>query len=307
MSHTSIPALQATNREIDRSLEAFGELESAIHELNNPAALRERMENEGYLFLPGLLRREEVLAARRVIAERLVESGQVNPDAPLMDMIARPEANVAFMPELAHDNPLLQRVLYDGPMIAFFEQFLGGEVRHFDYTWVRAVAPGRGTAPHMDVVFMGRGTPRLYTAWTPIGDVPLSMGGLLILEKSHKHERLNNGYGRKDVDSFCNNKRGEGYTKMGGGGNIALSGWLSKDAVKLRERLGGRWLTADFRAGDVLIFSMFTVHTSLDNGSNAIRLSTDTRYQLASEPIDERWVGENPIGHGPEGKRGMIC
>jgi len=52
---------------------------------------------------------------------------------------------------------------------------------------------------------------------------------------------------------------------------------------------------------------MYTVHTSLDNGANAIRLSTDTRYQLASEPIDERWVGEKPIGHGPQAKKGMIC
>jgi len=30
-----------------------------------------------------------------------------------------------------------------------------------------------------------------------------------------------------------------------------------------------------------------------------LRISTDTRYQLASEPADERWSGEEPIGHGP--------
>ncbi len=154
---------------------------------------------------------------------------------------------------------------------------------------------------------MGRGTTSLYTAWTPIGDVPLEMGGLLILERSHLHDRLNNGYGRKDVDAYCTNHVGEGYTKMGGGGNITPGGWLSKKPATLRERLGGRWLTANFQAGDVLIFSMFTVHTSLDNQSNCVRLSTDTRYQLASEPVDERWIGEHPVGHGPELKRGMIC
>jgi len=307
MQHMGIQRLRATNRELDCSLEAFGELESSSHLLGDVQALRGRMEVEGYLFLPGLLRREDVLAARRAMAERLAAAGVLDASAPLIDMIADPHAQVAFMPELAHDNPQLRRVIYDGPMIAFFERFLGGEVRHFDFTWVRAVAPGRGTPPHMDIVYMGRGTTNLYTAWTPIGDIPISMGGLLILERSHRHERLNNNYGRKDVDAYCVNKRGEGYTNMGGGGNIAATGWLSRDAVKLRERLGGRWLTADFRAGDVLIFSMFTVHTSLDNGSNAIRLSTDTRYQLASEPIDERWIGEHPIAHGPEGKRGMIC
>jgi ectoine hydroxylase-related dioxygenase (phytanoyl-CoA dioxygenase family) len=162
--------------------------------------------------------------------------------------------------------------------------------------------------PHMDVVYMGRGTKRLYTAWTPIGDIPLEQGGLMVLERSHLHERLNKGYGSKDVDTFCENRREPGYTRMGGGGNIQDGGVLSKSAVKLRERLGGRWLTAqDYRAGDVLIFSVFLVHASLDNHSNRIRLSSDSRYQSAVEPADHRWIGPNPIAHGPEGKRGMIC
>lgn len=307
MVWASIPRLTAMHQEIDTSPEYFGELESSVALLGDVAALRERMANEGYLYMPGLLNRDEVLAARHVIAGRLAAAGHLDPARPLMELAARENLDIAFMPELAHDNPALHKVLYDGPMIAFFERFLGGAVRHFDYTWVRAVAPQRGTPPHMDIVFMGRGTTNLYTAWTPIGDVPLEMGGLLILERSHLHERLNNGYGRKDVDAYCINHVGEGYTRMGGGGNITPGGWLSKNPVKLRERLGGRWLTADFHAGDVLIFSMFTVHTSLDNQSNCVRLSTDTRYQLASEPVDERWIGEHPVGHGPELKRGMIC
>jgi hypothetical protein len=258
MLETPLPRLRATKREIDQAPEVFGELVSSNHLLGDPEALRDEMDIEGYLFLPGLLNREEVLAARRVMAEQLAAKGLLDPDAPLMDVIAHPQADISFMAELAQDNPPLRRVLYDGPMMAFFERFLGGEVRHYDYTWVRAVAPERGTAPHMDIVFMGRGTTRLYTAWTPIGDVPLATGGLLILERSHKHDRLNKGYGRKDADAFCTNRRGDKYTNLGGGGNISPGGWLSKDAVKLRERLGGRWLTANFLAGDVLIFSMFT-------------------------------------------------
>jgi ectoine hydroxylase-related dioxygenase (phytanoyl-CoA dioxygenase family) len=66
-------------------------------------------------------------------------------------------------------------------------------------------------------------------------------------------------------------------------------------------------LTSEYRAGDALIFSMFTVHASLDNRSNRIRLSSDSRYQPASALADERWVGPNPIAHGQAGKRGKIC
>jgi ectoine hydroxylase-related dioxygenase (phytanoyl-CoA dioxygenase family) len=94
---------------------------------------------------------------------------------------------------------------------------------------------------------------------------------------------------------------------MGGGGNIREGGWLSNNPAKLRNALGGRWLTAEFRAGDVLIFSIYTVHASIDNKSDRVRLSSDSRYQLATEAVDERWIGENPVGHGPNAKRGMIC
>eukprot|EP01052_Picozoa_sp_SAG31_P005691 SAG31_NODE_254_length_19052_cov_8.982114_2_plen_173_part_00 len=78
------------------------------------------------------------------------------------------------------------------------------------------------------------------------------------------------------------------------------------------EGIGRRWLTSTFRMGDVLVLSIFTLHASLDNLSEQIRLSSDTRYQLASEVADERWVGEaakrniNPhaqIMH----KKGYVC
>jgi ectoine hydroxylase-related dioxygenase (phytanoyl-CoA dioxygenase family) len=192
-------------------------------------------------------------------------------------------------------------------MMAFYERFLGGEVRHFDFTWMRAVAPGRGTPPHMDIVFMGRGTTNLYTSWTPLGDISLEMGGLMVLERSHKHDRINNHYGRKDVDQYCLKPDSEEQPVMGRGGNIGRGGTLSNHPVKLRNRLGGRWLTTNYQAGDLLLFSMFTIHTSLDNHSDRIRISSDTRYQLASEPVDERWIGEHPIAHGPDAKQGIIC
>ena len=52
-----------------------------------------------------------------------------------------------------------------------------------------------------------------------------------------------------------------------------------------------------FNAGDVLIFGMWTMHGSVNNTTDRWRLSSDTRFQPASEPVDERWVGENPIAH----------
>ncbi len=309
MTIRALPHLTANHVDVDLADDKFGFLESSAHLLNDPAALQERMAAEGYLFMPGILDRDEVLAARRVCAQRLAAQGQLDTAHDIMDCVAAPGANTGFMAELAHGNDALMRVLYDagGAMMRFFETLIGGPALHFDYTWFRAVSPGKGTPPHMDVVYMGRGTKRLFTAWTPIGDIPLEQGGLMVLEKSHLHDRLNKGYGSKDVDTFCENRREPDFKQMGGGGNIQAGGVLSWNAMTLRDRLGGRWLTSDYRAGDLLVFSVFTVHTSLDNQSNRIRLSSDSRYQSAHEPADHRWMGANPIAHGPEGKRGMIC
>ena len=225
-----------------------------------------------------------------------------------MDGVLAANTRTGFAPHLALDNPPLMKVLYDGAMMRFFELFLGEPVRHFDYTWLRCVSTGSATAPHMDAVYMSRGSSNLWTAWTPLGDTPLEMGGLMLLEKGHSHERLNENYGRKDVDKFCSNRREEGYTGMGGGGNIRANGMLTGQPAKLRANLGGRWLTRpDYRAGDLLVFSILTIHAGLDNTTTRVRLSSDSRYQPAADPADERWIGADPIAHGPAAKRPMIC
>ncbi len=307
MTTATLPRLVAHGHELDTSPQCFGELRSSADISDNSAALRERMQQDGYLYLPDYLDREQVLDARHVCTQRLAAEGHLDAEFPHEESVASRDTTVKFHPDLARDNAPLMKVLYAGRMMEFYERLLGGAVRHFDFTWMRAVSPGTGTPPHCDIVYMGRGTTNLYTSWTPLGDVSLEMGGLMILENSHTISRLRENYGRKDVDAFCTNRRGDGHTDMGGGGNISRGGWLSRNPVKLRRNLGGRWLTNPFRAGDLLAFSVFTVHGSLDNQSDRIRLSSDTRYQLAGEPADERWIGEHPIGHGPNAKRGMIC
>ncbi len=307
-STATLPRLTAQGVELDTSPAKFGWLQESNDLLEEPQQLRQRAQSEGYLFLRNFFEREQVLEARRSLLSSLAQEGKLDMGADLMQGRVLPGANLSFRPDLAQGNQLLHRVIYGERAMSFWDGFFGEPARHFDFTWLRAVGPGQGTALHCDIVYMGRGTRDLWTMWTPIGDVDLEQGGLLLLERSHLHERLNENYGRKDVDSYCSNKVGEGFTKMGGGGNIREGGWLSRDPIRLQQALGGRWLTCpDFRAGDLLIFPVFTVHGSLDNHSDCARLSSDSRYQKASEPADERWIGANPSAHGEQSKRDMIC
>ncbi len=299
------PPLYCRGRQLDTDEDKLGPMESANDVLHDGDALRDRMADKGYLLLRDYLEVDKVLAARRHVMTQLAKQGQLDPDAPLMEGVPKVGAKLSFHPELAQkNNPPLQDLLYnpEGNLMSFFHHFLGGDVKHFDFTWLRCVSHGLGTPSHCDVVYMGRGTHHLYTAWVPLGDVSYDLGGLMVLEGSHKNERLRQTYGKRDVDSFCSNRPNDPARTANG-----YNGFLSEDPRQIRNTLGGRWLVSEYQAGDVVIFGMNLVHGGMDNRTHRLRLSSDSRYQLASEPADERWIGENPPGHSAAGKRGRIC
>ena len=300
-------ALTSVGHRLDTSEHNFGELRDSSYLLSDAEALRTQVQEDGYLFLRGFFRRDDVLAVRREFVSRLAALGNLEPGTDPMDAIKRTGGLAQPLPQdFGLDNPQLKPLLYSPRILNFYRDFFGEAVRHFDFTWLRFIGPGPGTQPHCDVVYMGRGErEKLMTAWTPIGDVPLHVGGLIVLEGSHlQHERLA-GYLNRDVDSYCANRPDTAAIEQGLQQGVDLrppvdrwNGNLSKNPVTLREKLGGRWLTTEFEAGDLLTFTMHTVHASLDNQSESYRISTDSRYQPASQPIDERWVGENP--HRPQ-------
>ena len=301
--------LSINGRDLDLGADALGELSIADPD-DDPAALRARLADDGYAYFPGFFARDDVLAVRRAIVDDLARAGRLAPQTDPMDAIPRAELadpDYFFTREgraRSVANQPLRRLLYDGRIIAFFAALLGGPVRHFDFTWLRTTAPGTGTWVHTDIIFMGRGTSNLWTAWVPYGDVPRAMGGLAILERSHHDETIRDVYGRQDVDTFCENLD---QAPPGDHEWPNVDPVLSEDPAALQRSLGGRWVTTDYRAGDLLVFGMHTAHGGLDNRTDRLRLTSDSRYQLASDPIDERWIGPDPVGHSAAGKRGIVC
>ena len=274
---------------LDTSPSKFGELRTSNDILDDVRAQQSRMAEDGYLFFRRFFDPELVLAARREILLKYAIIGEVDStDHPLIDGILQEPSYVdqvnllAFAESVRTGKAYLDLVLND-KLLSFYAQFLGGPVGCFSFKWPRFVRPGEGTGTHCDVVYVGRGTRNLWSSWIPIGDVPRIEGGLVMLEGSHRATQLRDYWG-KDADR----------DKVG---------WLSDDPLELHRSLGGRWLTADFEAGDVLCFSVYLAHASLDNNSpvRRCRLASDTRYQLASEAFDERWNGDitNPHG-GPQ-------
>lgn len=308
MSTATTPQIISYGHALDMADDKFGQLRDSADAADDMVELRRRFADDGYIHIKGYLDRDLVLEARAALTDRLAEAGALDPDYPTIEGIAKPDAGYIFKPEIANGCEPLQKLLYapDGRLINFYRQFYGEEIRHYDYTWLRAIGPGKGTNPHCDLPYMGRGTHKHMTCWMPYGDISYELGGLMILEGSHKRMDLLENYVYRDVDKFCENKSAD-VAKVKEG-KWTFTGTLSRNPPAVVNKFGGRWLTTEFRAGDLLTFGMFTVHASLDNQTpNRLRISSDSRYQRASEPIDERWIGVNPPAHGPNGKRGLIC
>ena len=270
--------------ELEMGSKYLGTLRDANDLLHNPEELHTRMAEDGYLLLRGLHDAEKVRATREMLLDNLNRNGQISSDYPLDRATPADGARGGFLggSKATTRNPIFLNLVESDKIMGFFARFLQSDVLTFDYKWLRVVGPGDFTGAHYDIVYMGRGTQNLYTCWTPIGDVTYDMGPLAVLVGSHRgpeYERVRATYGQMDVD------------------RDHVTGWFSSDPYEMVDRFGGQWQTTEFKAGDALIFGMYTMHGSMNNTSRRFRISCDTRYQRADEPVDERWIGENPLAH----------
>lgn len=271
-------------RDLEYPAGTLGELRDCNDLLDDAGALHARMAEDGYLFARGLIDRDKVLKARATVLNYMAERDALVPGEPVLEGV---------MPAAGRTVPMMGRraithhpdilAVYEGvELFNFFERYFGEPAITFDYKWLRGVGNEEFTGAHYDVVYMGRGSERLHTCWVPFDDIPLQKGTLAMCVGSHSDagfERIRQTYGRMDVD------------------RDNVEGWFTKDPLEIIEKFGGRWLTTEFRAGDVMIFGMYTMHASTTNVTNRYRLSADVRFQPASDPVDKRWIGRDPIGH----------
>ncbi|MEM0912407.1 MAG: phytanoyl-CoA dioxygenase family protein [Pseudomonadota bacterium] len=276
---------------IDMSSHAFGELRESSDCLSHPEQLRARMQEDGYIFLRNYLNKQTVLNARKDVLQQLSNLSLIDNTVPMDE--ARGVKSKSFK-KLDFDKkqlPAVRDLTTSDALSDFYRILLDGEPRTFDHFWVRALSPkSNSETVHSDIVYMGQGTQNLYTNWIPLGDVPKEQGPIMILEKSHQIEEIKFDYCQWDVDRNPQRWRFKH-------GQLFRGGHYSRNAPAVQKEFGLRWLTADFNVGDVVMFSTYALHCALDNLTDEVRISTDNRYQLASDPIDPRWVGEEPIGN----------
>lgn len=249
----------------------------ANDKLNDPDALRAHMDEHGYLFLKGVAPRDDLLQLRRDMLELCDEAGWLDPDADLMDGIwsgAGPhtEGNPAYMDVYRHVIHLDSfKTVPDHPVFKEIAGHITGQPVQLHRRNI-----GRITFPsnvrqtimaHQDWYYI-RGTPATYTMWVPLGNCPMQLGGLAIMNGSHKH-------------GFIDHRR---LPEV----NVPFA--LEEDQWPRGE--GIEWHASDFELGDMVMFHSHTIHRALPNlTENRLRLSIDNRYQREGEAIEPSSMG----------------
>jgi len=275
--------------------ELFGPLNEFSGDLNNLADVEQAFEKDGYLFLRGALNRDDVLSARAEVFGRLYDVGEIA--SPTSQGIATGESRRADVPEglgafwqSVSEGTALRNVTHGPALGEIMTRVLGEPARPHDLMYLRPTAIGRATALHYDYPFFAGKSSRILTAWVPLGDVALCDGPLVVVEGSHRFHDLIDPVVSVDYAADHSNDTVQA---------AAYEIPHASDPITLAAERGTRLLSAEFRAGDLMVFSGLTMHGSLDNHSpvNRVRLSVDVRFQPAADPADDsRYFGSNASG-----------
>jgi hypothetical protein len=223
--------------------------------LGDPVALREAIDNEGYVLLRDVIDRQLVSQVKHGVmawfeSQQIVK---VVDDEPMHTGVdAGP---LGDYPAGLYDTKLWEWFALRPEMRRFYEQVFGERARvlpigEYQFTW-----PGRPsclTKVHQDGPF----TTALdfLVFWIPLMVIDEAVGGLSILPTPQSRGSLH-----PDLEKN------------------PTSPWIPRPTFPEDE-----WHRADYRPGDVLIFGPFTPHCGLPNTSDRLRLSIDIRAQQVS-------------------------
>lgn len=234
--------------------------------------LRERLREDSYVLLRGVLDPARVLALRARVVEVLTTIGWLrpgpDPSEPLPgDTIhhdhGRRDGAPIVDPGWAEGYRAVQELeefhalAHDEAIVRVVGGILGSDPIVHPRKIARITFPGSNfpTPPHQDAIFNGSAVDVL-TVWVPFGDVAQNMGGLRVLRGSAS-------------DGF------RPPTPSDGLGGEAID-------VPLDDP---RWLDVDYAPGDAVIFHGLSIHMTQPNRSARVRLSGDYRYQSRNEPF----------------------
>jgi hypothetical protein len=243
------------------------ELADSAPLISDPAGLRRRLADDGYLFFRGLLPAGEVRAAGLTVLTRLRSGGWVDDrDIPSIQPHAVNSIDALADPayRAAVTSAEFNRVPYLPALRAVVRGVLGAAAFSYPVKVLRAVYPERpqarprGRYIHYD--YGVSGVQDMLTSWVPLMDIPVRIGGLAVQPGGHL-------------------------------------GPPRPPRPLSRSEPG--WATTSYEPGDVILFHCLTPHAALPNTGSALRISGDFRWQRPDQPAPAEVI-LGPRGRPPE-------
>ena len=248
--------------------------------------LRERYDKDGYLFLKGLLPREDVLAARASYFEAMSVTGILEPGTKTVQGIFNKSADPQDYPNIGAGAAKNARLGTTNKAAEFEdisvkahtdEWYIGsedGKVRGFvnhpvmrDFvakftgwgentlslkrTLLRNNCPtNRAIGVHYDQIFLRYGEPTSVTAWVPMGDISINGGGIIYLEGGNElGAEIENDFAEKAIAAGMT----EEEMKYAFNKNMTGTGFLCDGPADFGRKYGKKWLVTAYEAGDVVL------------------------------------------------------
>lgn len=180
--------------------------------------IRRRYEEDGFVYVKGVLPREDVLTARRKYFELLQPTGILKPGTKPVEGIFNTSIDALNFPGIgagiagssdaegrttgpdvqiarmfgdlalkAHHEDWYKEALCHHPALHEFVAKMtgwGDNTKSIRRTLLRNNTPGnKAIGVHYDQIFLRHGEDTFVTAWVPVGDIKIDGGGLIYLEK----------------------------------------------------------------------------------------------------------------------------
>jgi hypothetical protein len=220
--------------------------------LDDHPALTAFYEDQGYIFLRGVLNLDSVAKARDEMLAVAARHGLVREGDPSACWTGVP------LPQSMEESPefagISKRLIEHPDNLALMEKILGEPACMVPNVQYRIYPPnGPVTLVHQDG-FYSPGIQDYKPVWVPLVPCPEEVGGLTV--------------------AIGQNKRGYFH-------NLAKPAPFRIPQGVIDEN---SWATIDYRPGDVLIVHPYSPHAGLPNRSDRLRVSFDTRVQSAARP-----------------------
>ncbi len=171
------------------------ELSSSNDLLGNPPALQERLKKDGYLFFRKLQDPEMLMELRRQMLTTMQVGGWIKRGTDPVAGIAAPgvqctEGDLGYT-EVYHQvyrNQLFHESAHSKTVLQTVSEITGRRMMPQPQKVARLWFPNytaHTTPVHQDFVHF-QGAFENLTCWAPVGDCPVELGGLAVLQGSHR-------------------------------------------------------------------------------------------------------------------------